>query len=306
MYFVCAVPTLFLSSYNVFSFGSESSTYIEKFGQLDLLGKSYVLFSNMTIFLQDWSLFLQADWNTGALSFTSNFNAGSHPIVARLLWNAPAWSLGIELIFYLIAPFVVRHPLRVILLTAASLLARLLIGMNMQMGDPWTYRFMPSELCMFGFGSIAYHVHRSSVTWVPFTLWRHITMVLGMIGLSFLIVAIAFHTFGSGLWRSSESLFLYSPLLLLVIALFVGPIFSLTKNSKLDRWLGDMSYPSYLAHVGVFSAMTAMGYQIGIVTILVFTVSTLLIAAALLWLVDGPVAYFRKSRLHAQRQLKLA
>jgi peptidoglycan/LPS O-acetylase OafA/YrhL len=304
MYFVCAVPTLLLSSYNVYSFGSESATYVETFGRLDLLGKMFVLFSNLTIFLQDWTLFLQANWLTGTLSFTPNFNAGSHPIMARLLWDAPAWSLGIELVFYLIAPFIVRSPRRVLTLMAASLAVRIFVAQYQQMIDPWTYRFMPSELCMFCFGSIAYHLHKRSKAWQQGVLWRPLTTLFGVSGLVILIIAIAFHH--TGLRASSRVLLLQSPALLLVIVAFIGPIFALTRSSKLDRWLGDMSYPTYLTHIGVFSVMTALGFQSGVTSAVAYTIATLIVATALLWLIDGPVTQFRKSALSAQKELKPA
>jgi peptidoglycan/LPS O-acetylase OafA/YrhL len=301
IYFVCAVPTVFLSSYNVFSFADQNVTYAEAFKHLDWLGKFYVLFSNLTMFFQEWSLFLQADWQTGALSFTSDFNAGTKPIVYRLLWDVPAWSLSIELLFYLIAPFVVRSHIRVIWLTAASLSIRIFTARHFPLMDPWGSRFVPSELCMFGLGSIAYHFHRKVIPWAPAAIRRSMMTVAGIVGMSFLIVAIVFHAGGSGLWRSSQAVLVYSPLFLLVIATFVGPIFALTRSSKLDRWLGDMSYPIYLCHLPVFSAMTFIGLQASPANSAVGLLATLFISAALLWLIDAPVSRFRKSQLYAQQ-----
>jgi peptidoglycan/LPS O-acetylase OafA/YrhL len=299
MYFVCAVATLLLSSWNEFSFGDQSISYVEAFRRLDWLGKFYVLFSNLTMFFQEWSLFLQADWQTGVLSLTSDFNAGTTPIVYKLLWDAPAWSLSIELVFYLIAPFIVRSPMRVICLTAASLAVRIFTARHFALQDPWGSRFMPSELCMFGFGSLAYHFHRM-VMWGPAAIRRSTMTVIGILGMSFLIVATMFHRDLSGLWQSSPALMLYSPLFLLAVAAFVGPIFALTRSSRLDRWLGDMSHPIYLSHVPVFAAMTALGRLGSPISYVVGLLVTVLISAALLRLVDAPVSRFRKSQLNAQ------
>ena len=225
MYIVCAVPTLLLSSCNSLSFGDQSITYADAFKQLDVVGKFYVLFSNLTMFFQEWSLFLQANWQTGALSFTSDFNAGTTPILYRLPWDAPAWSLSIELVFYLIAPFVVRSPVRVICFTVASLAVRIFTAQLFPLRDPWGGRFMPSELCMFGFGSLAYHFHRKVIPWAPAAIRRSTTTMAGIIGLCFLIVAIMFHRDLGGLLRSSETLLIYSPVFLLAVTMFVGPIF---------------------------------------------------------------------------------
>ena len=300
MYFVCAIPALLLSSYNLFSFGDQSISYAAAFRQLDWLGKSYVLFSNLTMFFQEWSLFLQANWQTGALSFTSDFNAGTTPIVYKLLWDVPAWSLSIELIFYLLAPFVVRSPVRVMCLTAASLAVRIFIARRFALLDPWGCRFVPSELCMFGLGSLAYHFHHKLIPWAPAAIRRVAMTGAGIAGMSFLMIAIAFHTDVSWLWQSSKALLIYSPLFLLAVAIFVGPIFALTRSSKLDRWLGDMSYPIYLSHVPVFAAMTAFGLLASPTSYNVALFATVVVSAALLWVIDAPVSRFRKSQLHAQ------
>jgi peptidoglycan/LPS O-acetylase OafA/YrhL len=300
MYIICAVPTLLLSSSNLFSFGDQSIAYAEAFKQLDWLGKFYVLFSNLTMFFQEWSLFLQANWQTGVLSFTSDFNGGTTPIMYKLLWDVPAWSLSIELVFYLIAPFVVRSPTRVICLIAASLAVRIFTAQLFPLRDPWGSRFMPSELCMFGFGSLAYHFHRKIVPWAPNAIRRSTMTMAGIIGLWFLIVAILFHRDLGGLLRPSKALLLYSPLFLLAVAIFVGPIFALTRSSRLDRWLGDMSYPIYLSHVPVLAAMTAFGLLASPASYVAALLATVLVSAALLWLIDAPVSRFRKSRLHAQ------
>lgn len=300
MYIICAVPTLLLSSCNPLSFGDQSITYADAFKQLDGIGKFYVLFSNLTMFFQEWSLFLQANWQTGALYFTSDFNAGSTPILYRLLWDAPAWSLSIELVFYLIAPFVVRSPVRVICFTVASLAIRIFTAQLFPLRDPWGGRFMPSELCMFGLGSLAYHFHRKVIPRVPAAIRRATMTMAGIAGLCFLIVAIMFHRDLGGLLRSSEALLIYSPLFLLAVTIFVGPIFVLTRSSKLDRWLGDMSYPIYLSHVFVLAAMTAFGRLGSPTSYAIGLLATMVISAALLWSIDAPVSRFRKSRLHAQ------
>jgi peptidoglycan/LPS O-acetylase OafA/YrhL len=125
--------------------------------------------------------------------------------------------------------------------------------------------------------------------------------VAGIVGMAFLIVAIAFHAGGSGLWRSSRAVLVYSPLFLLVIATFVGPIFALTGSNKLDRWLGDMSYPIYLCHLPVFSAMIVIGLQPSPANSIVGLLTTVFVSAALLWLIDAPV--FRKSQLPAQETI---
>ena len=305
MYIACAVPTLLLSSANLFSFGDQSISYAEAFKQLDWFGKFYVLFSNLTMFFQEWTLFLQANWQTGALFFTSDFNAGTTPIMYKMLWDVPAWSLSIELVFYLIAPFVVRSPGRVVCSTVASLAIRIFTAQMFPLRDPWGGRFMPSELCMFGFGSLAYHFHRKLIPWASMAIRRAAMTMAGIAGMCFLIVAIMFHRDLGGLWRSSEALLIYSPVFLLAVAAFVGPIFALTRSSKLDRWLGDLSYPIYLSHVFVYAVMTAFGRLGSPASYTAGLFITILISAALLRLIDAPVSRSENRSCTRRRHLCL-
>ena len=77
---------------------------------------------------------------------------------------APAWSVGVELSFYLVAPFIVRRRWWVMAaLIAASFCIRLAIwriGQIPASRDPFTYRFFPSELGTFLMGSAGYYFYR--------------------------------------------------------------------------------------------------------------------------------------------------
>src|SRR5690606_31662210 len=72
----------------------------------------------------------------------------------------PAWSLGIELTFYLIAPFVVGLPLsKLLFVTLVALAFRLgLYYQDVQL-LPWRYFFFPSNFVFFLLGAIAYRVY---------------------------------------------------------------------------------------------------------------------------------------------------
>jgi peptidoglycan/LPS O-acetylase OafA/YrhL len=103
---------------------------------------------------QDLYHFLHQD---GALAFTADFWTNPHPLW-RLLIMPQAWTLSLEFSFYLIAPFVVRRAFRSIaLILMASLALRLLLQLWLCWhGDPWSYRFFPSELALFLLGTLGY------------------------------------------------------------------------------------------------------------------------------------------------------
>ena len=80
-----------------------------------------------------------------------------------------AWTLGLELSFYLIAPFILKRLNLIIILLIISILTRIYlyyIGLGLQ--DPWSYRFFPTELAFFLFGSLSHQI------WKPYLLSRGI------------------------------------------------------------------------------------------------------------------------------------
>lgn len=65
-----------------------------------------------------------------------------------------AWTLGVEISFYVIAPFVLPRRWLMAVLFAASVAIRvLLIKAGVGSVDPWTYRFFPAELMFFLVGA---------------------------------------------------------------------------------------------------------------------------------------------------------
>ena len=72
----------------------------------------------------------------------------------QLLFLVPqAWTLSIEIMFYILVPFVVRKIRVIALLFSLSLFIRFLaISFGFGLHDPWTYRFFPFELALFFLG----------------------------------------------------------------------------------------------------------------------------------------------------------
>ena len=94
--------------------------------ELDFKATALVIFANLTLFLQDWTFLFDLD--QGHLSPTANFHAGPNPQVHSFLIVPPAWTLGVELTFYLIAPLFARRWYMMLLLFATGLTVRLAIG----------------------------------------------------------------------------------------------------------------------------------------------------------------------------------
>jgi peptidoglycan/LPS O-acetylase OafA/YrhL len=199
----------------------------------------FFLLSNIFIFGQDLCFYLGINPETGRLFFTNNFWGTSPPQVNSVLVVPQAWSLSIELMFYVIAPFVVRRKLVTICaIIGASLACRVWLysqGFNF---DPWSYRFFPNELALFLSGAISYKMYRRiRLSKIP----GYALVGCGLIPLAATLYFPYFIPGNLG-WMK---IFAY----LFVLTLTLPFLFLLTGRVRFDRFIGELSYPIYLIHI---------------------------------------------------------
>ena len=240
-----------------------------------LLGTALALLSNVTVFFQDWIMFLAHDAG-GPLRFTADYRADTHPLY-RYLWIPPAWSVGVELTFYVIAPFLVRRlsSPAIGLVMALSFAARLFCCARLGLDhDPWTYRFFPFELFHFCLGILACRLMQR---FAP--AFDRITAATGgladRLGLLFMplmaacVLAVArLHLLGSVFIRSlvaalaggsdAASIALSQGLAMAAWVAIVPVLFSMTRRLAADRFVGELSYPVYLLHYTVVLIVNAI------------------------------------------------
>src|SRR6202035_2561830 len=88
-------------------------------------------------------------FDSGTLYFTMDYTSSPYPVWRTMMFG-PAWTLELELTFYLLAPFLLGLKLRTILaLIAASFVARFTWYWMGHTVDPWNYRFFPFEIAFF-------------------------------------------------------------------------------------------------------------------------------------------------------------
>lgn len=241
---------------------------------------AFFIGSQILIIGQELYLFLFV--NDGTLAFTAHYTEVSTPLYT-LAPIPQAWTLGLEIYFYLLAPFLVRRgPLFIAAMIAASLALRMLLqGAFGLSGEPWSFRFFPSEFALFMAGSLGYYVyapkHRAQ---------RTLAKTLLSVAAVLLFLALAINRW-DGMWRLAS----LSVLGLVIVG--TPNLFSATKDILWDKYLGELSYPIYVCHF-------LCGWMLMPSTLAVAYAALLLSVAmsiALYHLIDRPIDNWRQARL---------
>lgn len=287
-YYACLFLTICISLIFYYLSGNALRlwSYLNYGDHLPLIAKCLLLFSNLAIFGQDLVMFAGVNINSGEFFLTKNF-LNSNPPLFYFLLIPQAWSISIELMFYLIAPFIVRRGLLFItFIIGLSLSFKFyilnIVGWNF---DPWTYRLFISEISFFLLGALAYH------------LSQHLLKIANSIQYSkYLIVlcAASFVVFYDNIALSYKYYFIC---FLFFISIPVA--FDLTKKSKIDRYIGELSYPVYLIHylvsVVTFDILKEhhlLNYRCEIVTVL-----SILTSILIMHILIKPIEIYRQQRI---------
>lgn len=217
------------------------SKYFEYYDFMNISSFYFLVFTNIFMFFQDIILFLGLDLKTGGLFFTSNFR-NTDPMLYQFLFIPQAWTIGLELMFYTIAPLLIKRNTKcIIALIFLSLSIRLILifGFNLKF-DPWTYRFFPTELIFFLAGIISYRLYKYLQ---HFQIHKN---YMKMIWLGLLFFTISFSLVPS---MTIYSFIIKDWFYLLIIIMSLPFIFSLTKTWEFDRYIGELSYPVYISHM---------------------------------------------------------
>jgi peptidoglycan/LPS O-acetylase OafA/YrhL len=258
---------------------------------------TFIWFSNLTLLFQDWFLFLGFD--NGRLVPVLSYLNSSPGQVWQFLLVPQCWSLGVELTFYLIAPFACRRWQSVAMLFAFGLASRAVLAWFVPLGDPWTYRFAPAEMMMFAAGGLAYFAGRDLCPRFP-----RVTMVaclasLAAIGLFIFAESYAFQI--TGRWAALTPLLLiYNGAALLLMTVAAAPLFYGTRNNRIDQIAGELSYPMYVSHYTIMLLLARNGILTpnnGLYVLIVISVSI-----ALYYCITVPTDNFRR-RFGARNQI---
>jgi peptidoglycan/LPS O-acetylase OafA/YrhL len=272
-----------LANIHFHSSPNEVSLFVHPGIHLNLFSFLYFLLTNIIILGQDIILYLGINIHTGILFFTSDFRLFSPPLYSFMI-IPQAWSLSLELTFYLLVPFLIKFKTKwLLLIMSLSLILRVILYHFGLDHDPWTYRFFPTELVFFLSGIIAYRM---------FKIIESKNINKWLIGLFY------------GSYFSLIIFYQYIPYdnikmwgLLLTTVVMLPFIFNLTKNIKIDRFIGELSYPVYISHFLVIDFLTHFTPINHSLLSLIATIISILLSIMLLQFIMKPIDKIRQKRI---------
>jgi peptidoglycan/LPS O-acetylase OafA/YrhL len=239
----------------------------------------FLLGSQLLMIGQDLYSFLGL--HHGALVLSADFHVDSNPLYG-LMPIPPAWTLGVEIAFYVVAPFIVRRPLTVIV---AAIFASIALRLSLQAafgfeGDPWSYRFFPSEIAVFLIGTVGYRLYRQSEP----TALRWLLLVAISVGIALLI----------NRWHGVSRV--ASVIALMTIFIAIPHLARWSQRLTFDRFAGELSYPIYIGHILVIWTIDAAHLPAAIRGLVIIAL-TVALSIFLYCVIERPIDRWRQSRL---------
>lgn len=192
----------------------------------------------------------------------------------------PAWSLGAEIQFYLLAPWLLGSPRRILLAGLASLLVYGCALAGLLNSDWFGYRLLPGVLLFFMLGSLLFHWHRNA----PAQAGRRVALVVVMALIALLLLK------QGETWRqpfNRETL----------VGLMVGYValhwLATRVRRRWDSLAGDISYGVFLNHFLVLWVMFPGG--VGAAQLPLYLSTCILLSWLTQRIFERPCLVWRKS-----------
>ena len=217
-------------------------------------------------------------------------------LAANFLPVDQAWTLSLELMFYLFVPLLVRQTsFALVMITLLSMIARAFAYEGQNNFDPWTCRFFPFELMFFVLGILSYRA------FVFLSGLKDLAGVTRLVGFALLVPACGlaigydFLRFVNFVVVPEGYISLRHWVYLGLVTVALPFIFSLTRHSKIDQKIGELSYPIYICHVLVLALTTKVfnvsGEYVGVAVLL----GSVGLSAVLLY-ITAPITRLRRRK----------
>ena len=261
--------------------------FLDLLRSLDGLTLAYLGFVNLFIIGMDSIWFVGITPETGM----GYLRDGRHTFgAASLMLNHPLWTIAVEALYYVISPFVLRRGPRVAFaLFVAGGLVHVALALSPLNRQIWGYFFFPSAAYFFFLGACVYHAfcwYRGSALRTSLEA-RPRLLVAALVGLSLPAHLV--------IWNTLPAASLFSAL---ILAPVIPILFGLTERNRVDRFIGELSYGTYLVHYPIIVFFLGK-FAPPIVFAIVGTLSVLG-AIGLYFLVERPIDRWRQRRARQQ------
>jgi peptidoglycan/LPS O-acetylase OafA/YrhL len=215
------------------------TVWADNFHLLSPLGAAFLVFENLILFGQDFIVLLGLDPAGNVQLFWHN-DAVRPVSLSYFFLIGPSWSLAVEFSFYVLAPFLVRRAVRtqVIILAICFLLRAAMYELVPDDAYHWIYFLFPPNLYFFMAGSLSYAFYKRFQPEL-----KAVTASKPWIFIPFAIIGLDYCRFPF----TRELYLIWLPAVFLMVPL----LFALTSQSRVDRLIGELSYPCYLIHLHV-------------------------------------------------------
>lgn len=223
--------------------------------------------ANATLFFQDWIMFFSVENNQ--LIFSTDF-AKSEVVLYRGLLFPQAWTLGLELSFYLIAPFILTKKRILFTVLGLSIAVRLfLISSGLATRVPWSFRFFPAELTFFLMGALAHQIL------LPFYIKQISIEKVGKYAKlsTIAIIFLALIFWPLPISPNIKILFLFASFTILLPLIFLFKL-----KGGWDKKIGELSYPIYICHILVIYFVVAVLDEFYIKNTLLITIFSVVLS----------------------------
>jgi peptidoglycan/LPS O-acetylase OafA/YrhL len=234
-----------------------------------------ILVFNFSLIGQDIITFFGID-AAGNLSFNGFQNEIK---IIELLFIPIAWTVAVEIFFYILTPFIVKKRLYfLVFVMAAVLLLRLILFVFFDVKNGFViYRFAPTELFWFLLGIFSFRFYDRG--WLP-------DKKLGAWALGVWVIILFTYKYYEIDWIIFAFAFFFTP-----------AVFYRFSKSPIDRYLGDLTYPLYIGHIFFIMIISAnrfpKNYGIG----LPLFILTLIFSILSVHFILKPIDRFRLQRV---------
>lgn len=269
----------------LFHVGSSETALTHYFTYSTHLTGIYAFFEGINFLLRNLTLIVTKDY----VAMTQNLAPG------YLIINQ-AWTLQIELLFYLVAPFMflIRRNFIAFVFLYGIIFYGIIEPFNI-FSNTLIYSFL-SFFIYFCLGICSYRYIYKNIKDIN-------TNKISWALLIFFVLFIVFSKAFPQALQLPETPFPYGLFgFYIPFAIGISFIFKLTKNSRIDRFIGELSYPIYISHMlfaKIIFSFPLPNIQ-GLNSLLV-AVPTILFSICLVKFVQNPIDRFRHNKLNKHR-----